>query len=75
MMSNICDESGLLQALPVLGKRQLGRLRRAGIIPCIRLGWRAILYDSESVVQALKGLEVTATTKANERKGNGRAAK
>jgi hypothetical protein len=58
-MNNIVDERGLLAALPALKNRQLGRLRRLGKIPHIRLGHRGILYDVDRVVEALRELEVT----------------
>ena len=52
-------ETGLLDAEGLAGelrvsKRVIGNMRRAKIIPCIKLNPHTIRYDLEAVVAALK---------------------
>jgi hypothetical protein len=58
-MTTILDEKGLLESIPALKPRLLGRLRRAGRIPHLRLSERSILYDLDRVTEALRKLEVS----------------
>ena len=59
MNTTIVTEKQLLEALPALSRRQLRRLRGERKLPFLRIGHRLFLYDSESVLAALKKLEVT----------------
>jgi hypothetical protein len=59
MGDNITNEKGILKEFPVFKVRQFRRLRREGIIPCIRIGPRLFLYDRDKVMAALRKMEVS----------------
>jgi hypothetical protein len=58
MNNQLTTEQGLAEVLPITTK-QIQKLRRSGQIPYIRVNHRKILYSIESVVQALKQLEIS----------------
>jgi hypothetical protein len=60
MLNTIVDEKGLLEALPVINRRLLARLRRERKVPFLKLGYHTVLYDTERVIEALKKLEVSS---------------